>query len=159
MDARDIIQQGERAKYQLTIDREGFSMAENDFTLELAYGMKGESITIEKADMTIDDDGKYYFSFDTSGMTQIVTATCTFQVPDTDCPDNIRTEVNRQYLCFVVSLPFPLRLCIPAYSADTEEAVSYEREAFDTSLYEVLLTSDGERVVTKDSMYVFVKTE
>ena len=155
MDKKDIIQQGEDGVYTVSIERDGFSMDEDDFSVELSYGMKGESVVIRKEDMTV-KDGKYYFSVDTSEMMQVVTATCRYGVSDDACPDGVRQEVNRQYLCAVVGMPFPLRVCVPAYDPETEAVVKYERESYDETYYEALLTKDGEKVVTKDGMYVYV---
>ena len=85
-----------------------------------------------------------------------VIAECSYDVPDDDFPDKLRTEVNRQYLCVVVTLPLPLTICCPP-TPSTEQAVSYEREG-DSNVAELyaylvgrnnvnLSTTDGERLM------------
>ena len=84
MTERDIFVAGEEAKYFIDINQEGFSMTDDDFEVELLYGMSGKSLKLTKQDMTADTSGKYFFSFPTAGMVGKVTARCTWQVPDTD---------------------------------------------------------------------------
>ena len=68
MTENDIIVAGEEVKYFIDIEHEGFSMLENDFQVELVYGMRGESFTLTKQEMTADSSGKYFFMFSTAGM-------------------------------------------------------------------------------------------
>ena len=98
---KNIIQQGEMAKYQIIIEHEDFSMTENDFRLLLTWGMRGESLTISKADMLENDNGQFYFTFATKDMVGKVQVECQYDVPDDDYEDGYRTEVERQPLCFV----------------------------------------------------------
>ena len=98
---KNIIQQGEMAKYQVIIEHEDFSMTENDFRLLLTWGMRGDSLTISKADMLENDNGQFYFTFSTKDMVGKVQVECQYDVPDDDYEDGYRTEVERQPLCFV----------------------------------------------------------
>lgn len=98
---KNIIQQGEMAKYQVIIEHEDFSMTENDFRLILTWGMRGESLTISKADMLENDNGQFYFTFATKDMVGMVQVECQYDVPDDDYENGYRTEVERQPLCFV----------------------------------------------------------
>lgn len=98
---KNIIQQGEMAKYQVIIEHEDFTMTENDFRLILTWGMRGDSLTISKADMLENDNGQFYFTFATNDMVGKVQVECQYDVPDDDYEDGYRTEVERQPLCFV----------------------------------------------------------
>lgn len=101
INVKNIIQQGQEAKYQVTIEHEGFSMTEGIFRIILSWGMRGETLTIERADMIQNEDGETFFTFPTNSMAGRVTAECQYDVADTDCPDGFRTEVERQPLCYV----------------------------------------------------------
>ena len=98
---KNIIPQGGIEKYQIIIDRDGFSMTENDFRLRLTWGMQGKYLDIPKTDMFQNEGGTTFFSFDTSDMVGRVTAECTYYVPDSDYADGVRKEVERQPLCWV----------------------------------------------------------
>ena len=69
-------------------------MADDDFTVELRWGMRPKSLMITKQDMIADTSGKYFFEFDTKKMVGKVTAICRYYVPDTDDPDGVREEVD-----------------------------------------------------------------
>lgn len=160
MTDNDIIVQGTEAKYFVDIEYEGFSMADNDFNIELFYGMHNDSIKLTKQDMTADTSGKYFFMFNTSKMTGKVTAVCTYYVPDTDDPDDsVRAITNEQILCFVASTPCPKLLCCP--KCDPDEHVTYERtdESGIASMYQRLCTAQGQPIVTDDDLYLYVLTD
>ena len=101
MNVKNIIQQGEEAKYNIRIEREGFTMQDDDFRLTLVWGMKGEHLIIQKSQMMEDEAGNWLFTFPTKEMTGIVTAVCEYDVPDSDYADGFRTEKEEQPLCFV----------------------------------------------------------
>lgn len=101
INSKNIIQQGELAKYQLIIEREGFSMTEGDFQLRLTWGMRGDTLDILKADMAQDETGQTFFQFPTDQMLGRVDVECRYRVPDSDAPDGVRQEVERQPLCWV----------------------------------------------------------
>ena len=156
MDCKNIIMQGEEAKYAMRIDAQGFNMETDDFNVMLSWGLMGRSLVIEKSQMTFSIDGYYYFVFDTSEMTGRVVAKCTYGVPDIDCPDGIRTEVDEQLLCFVASTPLPRFACVPAPGC--EHKVTYERsdQSDVASDYQYLSTTEGDRLITADTEYILV---
>lgn len=156
MDCKNIIMQGEEAKYAMRIDTQGFNIETDDFNVMLSWGMMGRSLVIEKSQMTFSIDGYCYFVFDTSEMTGRVVAKCTYGVPDIDCPDGIRTEVDEQLLCFVASTPLPRFACVPAPGC--EHKVTYERsdQSDVASDYQYLSTVEGDRLITADTEYILV---
>ena len=48
MDARNIIPQGERAKYIVKSDKLNFNFEEYNYRLEIIYGMMNQKIVIKK---------------------------------------------------------------------------------------------------------------
>lgn len=85
---------GTGLKFRVEIQAGGFSMEDDDFTVEIRRGRT--SRVFAKDDLVTDGDGNWYVCFDTrdfgAGLYQIIT---TASVPDTDFPGGIRTEVNR----------------------------------------------------------------
>ena len=67
MDTKNIINQGERAKYFIRSDKLNFNFEENDYHLEILYGMTGRKITIPKSDFLYINN-KWLFSFPTQGI-------------------------------------------------------------------------------------------
>jgi hypothetical protein len=153
MDKTRIIQQGEEAKFQVQI--KDFDMEANDFSVELIYGYRRTTVTIEKAQM-LENGGLYYIIFDTDGMVGRVTARCTWHVPDTDAPDGYREKTDEQYLCFVVTTPCPQFLTCPACT--DEHLVTYTRtEQSDISeKYQRLADCYDRPLLTVDDEYIFV---
>jgi hypothetical protein len=157
MDCKNIILQGEEAKYAVLIQYQGFDQETDDFKVELSWGLHGQSLTIEKNQMITTIGSGHYFVFDTSEMVGRVTAKCTWYVPDIDCTDGIRTVTDEQLLCFVAAVPLPKFACVPAPS-ECEHYVTYERteESDIASGYQYLITSQGDRLITTDSEYILV---
>ena len=90
----DEIYIGTELKFLLEIGAQGFSMAEDRFCVDLLRGPN--TIHLEKEDLELDEDGNYYVCFDTLALgTGKVTAKITAYVPDTDYPDEFRTEVQK----------------------------------------------------------------
>lgn len=157
MNCNDIIQQGEEAKYQITITRQGFDMNTDDFQLLLSWGMLGKSLTITKDECFSNEDDEWFFIFSTVNMIGKVTVDCEFKVPDTDYADGYRTESDRQILCFVAPTPLPQLLCTPVAQC-TDTTVVYQRTE-DSSVYfpySDLLDSQGNAIMTSDNMQVQV---
>ena len=156
MDCTNILMQGDEAKYQVRIEAEGFNMETDDFEIELLWGMLGRKVTIKKSDTIFSVDG-YFFVFNTDDMVGRVTARCTYHIPDIDCPDGLRTEVDEQLLCFVCTDPLPQFACVPGPS-QCEHKVTYERsEQSDVaSDYQYLATTEGDRLITADTEYILV---
>jgi len=105
INSKNIIQQGEEAKYRIAIEREGFSMSENPFSVTLKWGMQGRTLEIQKSEMLTDEQGNWFFTFNTADMVGVVTVECAYDVPDSDYADGYRTEKEQQPLCFVNTSP------------------------------------------------------
>ena len=157
MDTKKIVQQGEEKKCQITIKRTGFVMNDDDFEVKLSWGLMGQSMNITKDQMFSNGRDGWFFIFDTSPMIGPITAECTYYVPDGDYPDGLRTEVDRQYLCFVVSSPLPKCICCPALPVSTG-TVSYEftDESDVAKSYIYLVDSEGRNLVTCDNEKLMV---
>lgn len=151
-----ILQQGEEAKFLISIDCDGFDTETDDFLVTLSWGFDNQSMTITKSQMSPGNYGAYVFTFDTTGMVGKVTAECTYYVPDSNYPDNLRTEVNRQFICVVATSANPKYLCCPI--VDGESDVTYARvtESGIETAYSLLLTSDDDAVTTSDGSEVYV---
>ena len=102
--AVNVIPQGETAVFSVKSNRVNFSFDDNDFRLEIIYGMSGQRIVLPKKDFEM-VDGQWQFSFDTSDMIGQLTARMTMYMADVDCPDDIRPEVDEQLIGFVATTP------------------------------------------------------
>ena len=153
MDKTKIIQQGEVAKFQVQIAN--FDMEANNFRVELIYGYRRTTVTIEKAQM-LENGGLYFIIFDTDGMVGRVTARCTWQVPDTDAPDGYREKTDEQFLCFVITTPCPQFLTCPACTE--EHPVTYTRtdQSDIAEKYQRLADKYDRPLVTADGETLFV---
>ena len=100
----NVIPQGETAVFSVKSNRMNFSFEDNDFVLEIIYGMAGHRVTILKKDLE-KVDGKWRFAFDTSNMIGQLTARLTMYMNDPDCPDDERPEVDEQLIGFVATTP------------------------------------------------------
>ena len=113
--AVNIIPQGEQAVFSVRSNRVNFDFGENDFRLEIIYGMAGQRITLLRKDFE-QVDGEWRFSFDTSDMIGQLTARMTMYMADPDCPDDVRPEVDEQLIGFVTTTPCtrtqPCPMCI-----------------------------------------------
>lgn len=157
MDCKNILMQGEEAKYAVVIQYQGFDQETDDFKVELSWGLQGQTLTIERNQMISVIGGAHYFTFDTSDMVGRVRVKCTWYVPDIDCPDGMRTVTDEQLLCFVAAVPLPKFACVPAPS-ECEHHVTYERteESDIASGYQYLVSSQNDRFITNDSEYILV---
>ena len=121
--AVNVIPQGEQAVFVVKSNRMNFSFDDNDFRLEIIYGMAGQRVTILKKDLE-KVEGKCRFSFDTSNMIGQLTARLTMYMDDPDCPDDERPEVDEQLIGFVATTP-----CTRLYQCQKcsgEHDVTYE---------------------------------
>lgn len=85
---------GTELKFKITIEAQGFSMVDNDFTVEIVRGNKRKMFA--KEDLVYDGEGNYYVCFDTAEFgAGAVYAIVTAFVPDTDFGDMFRTEVQK----------------------------------------------------------------
>ena len=145
INVKNVIQQGEDAKYNIRIDRQGFSMTENPFYVTLKWGLEGRQLVIQKSEMQTDDNDRMVFTFPTKDMIGIVTDECTYQVPDIDYADGYRTEKEQQPLCFIYTgsrLPQMMKYDDGLYNG---VYVSYERRLTSNIqvLYETLRDAVG----------------
>lgn len=157
MDAKNILQQGDEAKYMIVIDHEGFDADTDHFAVELTWGMSGQSLTLDKADMTEGDFGTFFFDFNTAAMLGKVVAACSYDIPDASLPDGYRTEVNRQILCFVTTSPQPKLVCCPVEPAQQDVIYTRVQTSDVTVNYSQLLTVNGEPILTADNEAIYVK--
>ena len=110
IDKERIVSEGDIAKYKVEITHQDFDQHRDNYKVVLSYGMFKQSVTIEKDDMLVDEDGNIFMAFDTTGMVGLVKATCIYDVEDSDTESGTRQEVNYQWLCFVTKNPDP-HLC------------------------------------------------
>lgn len=93
---------GTELKFKVELTAAGFSMAENDFEIEVKSGR--QSVSMTKEEMKTDGSGNYYAYIDTNalpaGTLKIV---ATAHIPDSDSPDGVRNEVAKADLCNVVN--------------------------------------------------------
>lgn len=155
----NVIVAGTEAKYFIDIQQDGFSMEEDDFTVELRWGTRPKSMMITKQEMAADTSGKYFFMFDTKKMLGKVTAICRYYVPDMDDPDGVREEVDEQRICFVAATPCPQLLSCPKCGASGHN-VTYERtdQSDISSMYQRLCDCDGHPLASADDLYFYVLT-
>lgn len=94
---------GTELKFNVNIQSSGFSMLDDDFRIILQCGSK--EIVFEKADCIIDEDQNFFIVIDTSLLKRGDVYAITYAyVPDEDCPDGIRTEVDKQLLFTIKKL-------------------------------------------------------
>ena len=103
LNVKNILQQGEVAKYQVIIEHPGFSMTDGDFYLILSWGMRGDTLRIPKSEMFQNEGGDTFFTFPTKNMVGRVEVECRYWVPDPDMTDDASEHVERQPLCWVVT--------------------------------------------------------
>ena len=153
MDNTRIIQQGEVVKFQVQIA--DFDMEADNFRVEMIYGYRRTTVTIEKEQM-LENGGQYYIVFDTEDMVGRVTARCVWLVPDTDVQGSEREKTDEQFLCFVVTTPCPQFLTCPACT--DEHPVTYTRtEQSDIAeKYQRLADRYDRPLVTVDGDFIFV---
>ena len=149
MDAKQIIQQGERAKYIVKSNRADFDFGVNDYHLEIIYGMMGAKITIEKTDFQKLDD-YWMFSFPTDNIVGKVKARLVMEIGD-------RQEVDEQYIGVVISTPCPQFFKCPKCESVGHD-VTYERteESDIGEKYAILCDRDGVPIMTSDDEYICV---
>jgi hypothetical protein len=149
MDAKNIIQQGERAKFIVTSQREDFDFGVNDYHLEIIYGMMGAKITIEKTDFQKLDD-YWVFSFPTDEIIGKVKARLVMEIDD-------RQEVDEQYIGVVINSPCPQFFKCPKCESVGHD-VTYERteESDIGEKYAILCDCNGVPIMTSDDEYICV---
>ena len=154
MNIKNIIPQGERAKYFVKSDKWNFSFEENNYRLELLYGMAGRKITIPKSEFQ-ELSGRWLFSFPTDQMVGPVKARLVMDIIDPDCPDGVRVEVDEQIIGFVVSASCPRFMKCPKCCGEGKEIIYERTEESDIGeRYAFLCDKDGVRFETSDGGYI-----
>ena len=149
MDAKLIIQQGERAKYIVKSNRQDFDFGVNDYHLEIIYGMMGAKITIEKTDFR-EIDGQWVFSFTTDEIIGKVKARLVMQIGD-------RQEVDEQYIGVVISSPCPQFFRCPKCESVGHDVTYVRTEESDIGeKYAILCDCNGVPIMTTDDEYICV---
>lgn len=80
----------------------GFDAFQDNWEVEVRYGLGNVLATYAKSDM-IEGDGGHIAVIDTTGANGIMWAIVRAYVPDADCPGGIRTEVISIDLCNIVN--------------------------------------------------------
>ena len=155
MEAKNILQQGERAKFFVRSDKWNFSFEENSYYLEILYGLQGKKITIQKSEFLY-LNGRFIFSFPTDDIVGAVKARLVMEIFDPDCPEDIRQEVDEQYICFVVPTPCPQMFRCP--KCEGHHDIVYERteESDIGNRYARVCDRDGHPILTVDGGRLFV---
>ena len=149
MNEKHIIQQGERAKYIVTSNRQDFDFGVNDYHLEIIYGMMGAKITIEKTDFQKLDD-YWVFSFPTDNIVGKVLARLVMQIGD-------RQEVDEQYIGVAISTPCPQFFHCPKCESVGHDVIYDRTEESDIGdKYAMLCDRDGVPIMTSDDEYICV---
>jgi hypothetical protein len=156
MKTLDIIQQGDIAKYQLIISRDGFDPQTCDFQVTLSWGIvnRGQMV-IKRENMYHDEDWNLFFMFDTTTMHGMLTADCEYYVLDSDTESGERRNVDRQILCLVADSGIAQ---LPRCAESKDRMVMYKRtlRADAKSLY-AIVRADGYIVRTSDNNVVRVR--
>lgn len=155
MDTKNIIMQGERAKYFMRSEKSNFNPYDNSFYLEIIYGMLGKKFTIRKKDFLF-LDGKWFFSFPTTDIVGPVKARLVMELFDPDCPQDVRPEVDEQYIAFVVTDPCPQFLKCPCVGGDHEIVYERTEESDIGKRYALLSDFHGARLRNADGGFLFV---
>lgn len=155
MDTKNIIQQGERAKYIVSSHKSDFDFEHDDFVLEILFGMLGNKIIIPKSEFLY-LNGHWVFSFPTEKMVGPVVARLHMDIHDPDCPNSIRQEIDDQVIAFIVTVPFPNLLKCPIIEGSKE--IIYERtEQSDIAeRYARLCDRNHNPLKTSNGEYMFV---
>ena len=157
MNEKMIIPQGERAKYFVKSEKWNFSFEENNYRLELLYGMAGKKIVIPKSEFQYLSN-RWLFSFPTNDMIGPVKARLVMDIIDPDCPEGVRVEVDEQIIGFVVSASCPRFMKCPKCCGGTGEIIYERTEESDIGeQWAFLCDKDGVRFETSDGGYILCK--
>lgn len=159
MDKDRIIQQGDTAKFQVTIQHEDFDQQTDPFRVVVHGGIPDTPVTINREDMLHDEDGNFYLVFPSSGMQGQLLAECHYGVHDEDVEGNVRDDVDRQWLAFVTDSPCPHFAGRCDCFGSRDGHVEYERtdDSDVASIYMTLVTSDGQTVTDANGAILKVR--
>lgn len=158
MKADKIIQQGDTAKYQVTITHEDFDQQRDPFRVVIHAGIPDTPIIIEREDMMHDEDGNYFMLVPTAGLIGQLKAYCHYWVPDSDLGSGMREEIDIQWLAFVTDTPCPRLSCCQACDK-SDGHVTYKRvwRSDTKSMYLNLKSREGEPIKTTDGQQIRVR--
>jgi len=92
----DNIIKGTEVKFKVDLSASGFDMDSCDFFFTIYCG--GKTLTVLKSELVYDGTD-WYLCFDTSGFNSgTMTVVTTAFIPDSDFPDGLRTEIDKQTL-------------------------------------------------------------
>ena len=92
--SNDEVYIGTELKFRIEIGSSGFNMMDDDFMVDIYRGPN--ALHFKKEDLEMDELNNFYVCFDTLALgTGKVSAKITAFVPDSDYPDNLRTEVAK----------------------------------------------------------------
>lgn len=155
----EVISEGDIAKYQVKVKREGFDPDASSIEITLSWGRFGSTLTVPKTAMYHDEEGRLFLLFSTGGMFGPVTATSRFSVPDSDFGSQGEWEgTDRQVLCYVEQVPgFDCTHVCGAACEDRE--VEYNRifRADANTAYEILRDNGGSILLDTDGREFRVK--
>ena len=152
-----ILRRGTEAKCY--VDIKNVTMEDIDFKVELVYGYRRTTILIEKAQMSQDTQGKWFFVFNTEGIIGLLTARCTWYLTDTDCPDGERTKVDEQPLCFVADATCTKLFACPCAKSDSVVTYTFTDDSDIASEYVRLCYCDGHPLATTDDLYLYARAD
>lgn len=155
----EIIQRGDVAKYQITITHTDYDQQRDDFYVILHYEMSFETMRIDKEQMFHDEEGNWFMMIPSEKLpTGWIKAETHYMVPDTDFGDDIREEVEFDWLGFVTDTPCPKFASKCPCGCDCGHVVFKRVWRGDAnSLYMNLLTSKGEPVKDVDGQQLQVR--
>lgn len=158
MEVKFFIQEGDVAKFQLQIEHADFSQATDNFYVVLRWGLFGKSLTIQKSEMSADEDDNFFLIFDSTGMVGQLIAECHYMVPDSDMSGGVREEVDRQVLGIVTTSGNPQTAC--SYTVNSDH-VTYTRvwRGDTNTLYLNLRTSTQENITDSNGQQLRVRKQ
>lgn len=160
-----IIQRGDVAKYQLTIEHDDYDQQRDPFFVLLHFGMTGETVRIDSSDMPHDEDGNWFLIVETAGKSVgMIKAETHYMVPDSDMADGTREEVEWHWLGFVTESPCPQFASKCECRCDGDEENNHVRfkrvwRGDVNSAFLTLRTSDGEPVADSDGRLLRVRKQ
>ena len=96
---------GTDLKIKVDLQCEGFSMVDDDFSVDIKCGKITRTYAKDNTAWVKDENDDYYLCLPTDGLSGLVSMVATLYVPDEDFADsNIRREVVKQDL-FMVKKP------------------------------------------------------
>jgi hypothetical protein len=156
MDTKNIIMQGETAKYFVEWNNPNFNFETHNFRLELTYGMMGKKITIPKSEFLFLNN-HWIFSFPTNDIVGLVKAKMIVELFDPDCAEDLREEVDEQYIAFVLTNPCPQFFRCPPCSGGDKDVTYTRTEASDIGeRYAILSDKNGNPLKTTGDGYLYV---